>query len=236
MKAYTVQPVFDSDHAMQIMADSDLDAAAKYLTNRPVAKDIIVSGGGAGERVVKLADILTAYPDLDALIKSAKTKAAPAADADEVWAKADDAKYAKIGGWLWGVAFSLVVSIIVNISAAMDSWAMLHDENMENAESMYPGLTNLCIFEFAVNIAFVLACIVVTYMFFRRKRITRVLVILLYVAAIATIVVDTVWANNLVGDSAALDMSEAVKSMILQVVVICYFAVSKRVKKTFVVD
>jgi hypothetical protein len=73
MPYYTVHPVFDSDHTIEVAATSCIDAACKYLTFRPVNKAIMVSETSGNFHVIEINDVIAAYPDIKQLLEQSSS-------------------------------------------------------------------------------------------------------------------------------------------------------------------
>lgn len=120
MTQYTVHPVFGSDHTMEIEAASRLEAACKYLMERPVKKPIIVSDVDGAFHIIEIAEIVAQYPDINQLLEQTTS-----ADQEAITAKEKEARsleYRKAGkrkiiiGSTWlgvGLAITIATFIVV---------------------------------------------------------------------------------------------------------------------------
>jgi len=232
VKAFKVHPAYDFDHVMEVSAKDEMDAAAQYLIKRPVRRDMFVGSGLMNEKVIKIDEILAAYPDLKQLLSEASETVQPQDD----WTVVDDAKYSKIGGWLNAVAVGLVLSFGYSIYNVNTVWTQMQELDVARIEQAYPGFTGLIYFELCNPIFLMVLILVGGYCFIRKRRSTRVWMIALYSSAIGITVIDHFWVGSVMGDLYKLEPEEVTKMIrngLFQAGFIIYFLVSERVKKTF---
>lgn len=133
-----------------------------------------------------------------------------------------------IGGWLnlvaAGLVFGCVVSpirIYLNISIAM----------VGKLESEYPGINELLVGETAVEVALWMFRVVLTVVFFKRHRAVPRLMVLWLSSSLLASIVMLVWTKQVFGEW--VDPAKSVAAVVVSVIWISYFQLSKRVKHTF---
>lgn len=161
----------------------------------------------------------------------------------DVPARVKDKKGKNIGGWLILIAIGLIFTPIVILSG------LILDESYYDAYSWSalwntPGPTGkpmvfLIAVEMIVNYAFVIYSTVIIILFFQRRTIVPRLMIILYGAILAFLILDTVVALALAPDlftpqENQESFKEIIKGIFRCAIWIPYFLVSQRVKETFV--
>lgn len=143
-----------------------------------------------------------------------------------------------IGGWLILVAISLVITAIRFVIDLM-SWcsSVFSSDSMEViADGDYPFLLPFLVFEGVTNLLFFIAYIYLNIQFFTKNYRTPKLFTMILLGNLAFIVVDAIFAG-LIFDEPMFDGETAID--LIRLVIYCaiwipYFAVSIRVKNTFV--
>ncbi len=223
---------------MSFEAATELDAAAKYVMARPVNVNLIVSSG-MDEKVIKIVDLLAAYPDLKSLVPEGPAAHPVEEDVGgDAWQKADDAKYRSIGGWLVVIGIGLVLSIGYAAFSLKETWETMHDPDFAAAIEYFEGLQELIYFELGTNVALIALALVSGYFYIGRKKLARPLLVLFYLTAFVTTIVDLAWAHSVFGteimEEVNGDMAQTVKKLVVQAILVVYLIVSERSRKTFV--
>jgi hypothetical protein len=153
-------------------------------------------------------------------------------------------EYSGIGGWLILVAIGLVLSPLLQAWHAVhllfmfseNTWAKLTDPSSPAYDHLWkPSL----IFEFIGHLFFLCYLIALLVLFFGRSRLFPRLMILLYVCNLVYALVDICFCRHIsyfIQHSELLEKGNVAvfRAVLVSLIWIPYFCVSKRVKNTFV--
>jgi hypothetical protein len=208
------------------------------LLARPVPKNLIVSCG-LNENIVKLSDLLAAYPELSTILPSpAQAAAADAKPTLLVDEQVQKAKYGKIRGWLIVLGIALVFSIFVCARILYTNLAFMQEDTFQVVADAYAGYAELMYFENALNVVLIFMVLLSGYFFLGRLRQARPLLITTYIISIVYAIIGYAWAYNLFGPELLKDVGISLaateKAVIGQFAVILYLLRSERARLTFV--
>jgi hypothetical protein len=156
--------------------------------------------------------------------------------------KVEEQKYQRIGGWLILVGIGIVVNplrILLVIGKLIPlffngSWKIL---TTPGTAAYHPMWAPSIIFELLGNIAVLVFSIVLAVLFFQKRSVLPKVITAFFLLNLAFVIVDFLLANSIPaianqGNQAPL--GEIFRSIILCLIWIPYFLISKRVKGTFV--
>lgn len=125
MKKYSVHPVFDADHTLKIEAESEVEAACKFYGLCPVSKDLFVSSSSWNEQIVKIQEVLEAYPEMAVTLSIPESESGDNEAFAGLEEEFESEKYSHIGGWLWLLAIQLVAFPIVKIKSLIAAFSLV---------------------------------------------------------------------------------------------------------------
>lgn len=147
-----------------------------------------------------------------------------------------------LGGWLILVMIGMILTPIrlgTFIATTLvplyrnGTWEIL---TSPGSESYHPLWAPLLIFEFVVNLVFILACMALLGLFFTKSRRFPRMFIIFIAANLIFLVVDYVLGGQIpaVAAEGPVGAVEIVRTLIAALIWVPYMLVSKRVKNTFV--
>lgn len=152
-----------------------------------------------------------------------------------------------IGGWLILVAIGLVLNPVFFVMAMMKDLHFLDSSGRGLIEHLVPGVTLLTVFELVMTIVMMVTELILVVLFFKEKRafpryyqiwlgaflVFALAELTLCPRSVAPGVTDPI-ATNLVSQLTSALGTQLLRVFAVAVVWVWYFAVSRRVKATFV--
>jgi hypothetical protein len=156
--------------------------------------------------------------------------------------KVEEEKYQKIGGWLILVGIGIVVNpirLLLPIGKLIPilfegKWKIL---TTPGTTAYHPMWAPSIIFELVGNIAFLVFSIVLAILFFQKRSVLPKVITTFLLLSLAFVVVDFLLANSIpvvASQGNQGPLGEIVRSIIVCLIWVPYFQISKRVKGTFV--
>jgi uncharacterized protein DUF2569 len=156
--------------------------------------------------------------------------------------KDEEQKYQKIGGWLILVGIGMVLNpfrLLLTIGQIIPiffngSWSIL---TTPGTTTYHPMWAPSIIVEFLGNIAFLVFSIVLAVIFFQKRSVVPKVITAFLLLNLAFVVVDFLLANSIPAVASQGNqgpLGEIARSIIVCLIWVPYFQISKRVKGTFV--
>jgi hypothetical protein len=148
-----------------------------------------------------------------------------------------------LGGWLILVAIGLIFSPLRLVAFFLQTFVPLFQDGAWGAlttpgsEQYHVLWAPLLIFEIVANLGFIVAHVVLAFLFFRKSRLFPKTYIALALINLCFIIIDTWFVSFVLPDEPMLDpdtTKEIVRSLVSAAIWVPYMMVSKRVKNTFV--
>ncbi|HNX04214.1 MAG TPA: DUF2569 family protein [Opitutales bacterium] len=258
MQNYFVRPASNSAPEKAISGTSELDAACRYLLDNPVRENLSVRSASGSLVEVKIADVLTAFPDMEKLLGPAPVASAPlklavrppaepvpvpsaaampAASAATITPDSvedEGVDYSKLGGWLWVLLIALTVSTIYSIISVKEALDQIKGMDMETLKTLRPDLVLFIHVEIASDVTLAILSAISVVLLLLKKKLARYLIILFLSLNIASVVVTFAWGGSLSLDFDADTISQWVKGAVISAIWLAYMIFSKRAKYTLV--
>jgi hypothetical protein len=133
-----------------------------------------------------------------------------------------------IGGWLIIPAIGLVLGPIKALVSLFLGIGMIQSFAPELLSDVRLWVSGV------IDVAMIIAAIIVAILFFRERRIAVVAIISLMIASIVSGVIQLLLSTAMLGKASSDDINPVLHACVFAAIWIPYFGKSKRVKNTFV--
>ena len=233
MKTYKVHPANEAWNKITVQAESEMEAACLFLTERPTRDDVVVIDENKNQSRISNDAATQLLPELKTRIDALPGKKVAAADPRPATEAKSDG-YGEIGGWLWLFAINLGVMLVMGAYDVVKFLKILHFDKLPIVESRYPGFTICMRFWVVLTSLVSLLCAITLSFFFMRKWFVRPLVLLLLAINAVGGIVGLIWMNSVLPTNNAEMTFATIRQVLFCVVWGWYFISSRRVLFTFV--
>lgn len=143
-----------------------------------------------------------------------------------------------LGGWLVLVGLALLIRPILSIIilgklAPMLSAVAWHALASPNGSNYHPDWAVYLLFDLAVNLATVVACVILLVLFFQRRRLFPISYIVFLIGTAVFTIIEAVFSNLVPGNNTSIT-NQTLGVVISSVIWVMYMRRSQRVKLTFI--
>jgi ribosomal protein L37AE/L43A len=170
----------------------------------------------------------------NAIAREAPTRRFEQENAERRYAEAATPGLKGLGGWLVFPIIGLFATLIIQMVFLFVLAPQAMDADL--GSELSSSFRSLIVFEIVVNVVIVMASVMLLTMMFLKRRVLPRLIIAFYAFNLLVVVVDSIAALALSdGDASGASVARSIVQTIIACAIwIPYFAVSKRVKNTFV--